>query len=388
MAFDYEFRVTHITHDMDKLSGGIPAVIRQLSRNLHGSYSTISHSVIFAEGVAEVTSGIDDILKISPSKWASAWKYSDGMSEKIRSRFVKYRSNGNPLIVHLHGVWSAPQYYGARLADNMNLPFLVSSHGMLEPWLWNEQGLRMRFKKNLYWQLLARRVLNQATVLHAITALEKKHLQALFPEKKTVLIPNAINVLPRSSSSIKRKRELLYLGRIEPKKGLHLLLTALAESNITKDWVLNVAGPFWSDAYERYIMKIVRKRNLIKRVNFLGHVFGNEKSKLLNESWVMCVPSYSEVIGLVNLEAAACCLPSITTYQTGLCDWEDGGGILIDPTVQDLKVALQTVCSWSENEQLARGDSSYKLVNDRYSWPSVIPQWLDLYKSMADECRK
>ena len=63
-------------------------------------------------------------------------------------------------------------------------------------------------------------------------------------------------------------------------------------------------------------------------MEFLGPVYGAEKWALIQRAWAMIVPSYSEVVGMVNLEAALCSVPSITTYETGLTDWNEGGGDL------------------------------------------------------------
>jgi glycosyltransferase involved in cell wall biosynthesis len=99
---------------------------------------------------------------------------------------------------------------------------------------------------------------------------------------------------------------------------------------------------------------------------------------------VMAVPSHSEVVGLVNLEAAAELLPTITTHQTGLFDWELGGGILIQPSVAELRASLEEVAIWSDDERHQRGLSSRELVLKRYSWKAVLPAWMSLYRSQMD----
>lgn len=98
-----------------------------------------------------------------------------------------------------------------------------------------------------------------------------------------------------------------------------------------------------------------------------GPLFGEEKRNLIDTAWVLAAPSHSEVVGLVNLEAAARCLPTITTHQTGLHDWEPGDGLLVEPNVDALGQALEAACSWSEQEQRDRGMASRRLVQQRYS---------------------
>ena len=85
----------------------------------------------------------------------------------------------------------------------------------------------------------------------------------------------------------------------------------------------------------------------------------------------------------MNLEAAALGVPVLTTHETGLWDWEAGGGVLVHPRVADLSRALTGIFAWSETERLDRGRQLRQLVENRYSWQAVGPQWLELYAGLA-----
>jgi len=105
--------------------------------------------------------------------------------------------------------------------------------------------------------------------------------------------------------------------------------------------------------------------------------------QLYRNAWAFCAPSHSEAIGLVNLEAAAAGTPVITTHETGLYDWEEGGGLLIHPRVEELCRALEQIFSWSESERQERGRTLRRLVERRYSLEAVGPQWQALYGELA-----
>ncbi len=98
---------------------------------------------------------------------------------------------------------------------------------------------------------------------------------------------------------------------------------------------------------------------------------------------MLTLPSHSDVVGMVNLEAAACRTPTITTHETGLWDWEAGGGLLIRPNESDLRQALVRASSWSDTERVAQGEASRDLVKRRYSMDVVGEQWLTLYRDLA-----
>lgn len=245
-------------------------------------------------------------------------------------------------------------------------------------------GLAGAHKEKVYWKLFAYPALSSANVIHAITPLEQQHLHDLFPSSRIEVIPNAIDLdeYPDTESG-QPERLILFVGRIEPKKGVDILLNAFAAAHISSDWRVAIMGPVWSNEYQAELGKIVDENGLGDRVSFLGPVFGEEKRRWMRKAWLLAAPSHSEVVGLVNLEAAAYCVPSITTHQTGLDDWANGGGLLIQPDVEQMRAALEQTCAWSDSERDERGRASRRLVSERYSWDAVLPQWISLYESLV-----
>jgi len=373
-------RVVHVAEEVSEIAGGIPAVVYQLSKRL--AERGITTQVAYAKGTPDFLPAGMDSFAFPPAVLGRSWSWS----YRLQTDVVKLttRQNHDWPVFHIHGIWSAPQYFASRAANLSGVPFVITAHGMLEPWLWNKQGFIIHVKKLLYWKLFGYPALSKASVIHAITPMERTHLSNLFPKNRIVIIPNAIDLAEYQDidTSNEKQKVILFLGRIEPKKGVDILLKSFARANLDKNWKMIIVGPFWSNAYQLQLEKIVTEFNLGNRVKFMGPVFGEEKLRLLRSSWVMVVPSHSEVVGLVNLEAAAMLLPSITTHQTGLYDWEAGGGLLIQPDVVDLQKALERVCLWSDREREERGFASRKLIQSRYSWEAVLPMWISLYQSL------
>lgn len=372
-------RVVHVAEDVASIAGGIPAVVRELSGRL--SRGGIRVQIAHATGdPGEMPPGVE-VFTYPPVGFGRPWSWGEGLQEGVAT--LAKSLNGDAPVFHLHGAWSAPQYFAARAAYQAGAPFVFTAHGMLEPWLWDQQGWKIRAKKRAYWSALAYPALSRASVIHAITPLEQKHLARLFPDNRIEVIPNAIAVSDTvDCPQDERGKTILFLGRIEPKKGVDVLLRAFASARIGKEWAVNVVGPSWSQTYLSELKAIVDECGLGERVRFHGPLFGDEKHKLIDTAWMLAVPSHSEVVGLVNLEAAARCLPTITTHQTGLHDWEQGGGLLVEPNVDALGQALETACSWGVQEQRERGLASRRLVQQRYSWQAVMPMWTQLYSSL------
>jgi glycosyltransferase involved in cell wall biosynthesis len=261
---------------------------------------------------------------------------------------------------------------------------------MLEPWLWNKQNLFKKYKKKIYFNLIFQHAIAESTVFHAITPIEKENLSKLLPKQKMVVIPNAIglgkeNVYDDSGEFTVPEKYFLFLGRLHPKKGVDLLVNAFYRANLDKEWRLVIIGPESDPQYVEKIKTDVLNWGLSNRVEFTGPIFGTRKLELIRKSWAMVTPSYSEAVGMVNLEAAVCKVPSITTFETGLWDWEEGGGILIHPNVDELTDSLLKASRWSLADRLEYGDKSYQLVANKYSCDTVVPKWEALYSSLITD---
>jgi glycosyltransferase involved in cell wall biosynthesis len=107
-----------------------------------------------------------------------------------------------------------------------------------------------------------------------------------------------------------------------------------------------------------------------------------EKEALLAGAWVVVVPSHSEVVGMVNLEAASLRTPTITTHATGLVKWESGGGLLSEATSDGLRMALNAVMEWSFEERLQRGKRVRTMVETEFSLDTVGSAWLRFYRGL------
>ena len=94
------------------------------------------------------------------------------------------------------------------------------------------------------------------------------------------------------------------------------------------------------------------------------------------------VPSYTEVISLVNLECAAACVPTITTRETGLEEWQDHGGLLASCDAPALAAALEEAAGWDMRERAQRGGRLRRLVEDKYSSKVVTDSWEETYRAL------
>jgi glycosyltransferase involved in cell wall biosynthesis len=221
---------------------------------------------------------------------------------------MQWIDESRPTHLHVHEFWRAAFVVGMLAARLRDIPIVLSAHGLTAPIALSNQGWPRRLKKLLYWNLLGRHLMPPNCRLHAITQLESQHFSSFFSRTADVVIPNAIDLdsFPATllAEVLRPTKTILFLGRLHPIKGVDLLIEAFAASSLDTSWELLIAGP---EEIPEFVDKL--KKMAIdaapRRIRFLGHCSGVRKLRLLASAWVLAAPSHSEVIGMVNLEAAA-----------------------------------------------------------------------------------
>jgi glycosyltransferase involved in cell wall biosynthesis len=344
--------IYHIVEDVSRASGGVRTVVKDIQTQ-------------FPDSKILTTVKDQDDLDIQEFSNKGPWLYSSDLIAHLNGL-------ASTSIFHIHGVWMHAQYAAAKTAAKSNIPFVLSPHGMYEPWLWKEG----RLKKKLYFKGVSSSAFAKARYIHAITPEEQKNLQKLFPKTEVVCIPNAIEIEEMVERNAPSRPYFLFLGRIHPKKGLELLIDVFASLK-TLDFDLKIAGP--ENAYTSQLKEKVKQLK-DSRIEFLGAVRGQEKKQIFRNAYVFVAPSYSEVVGMVNLEAAMMGTPVITTHQTGLLNkWSHNGGILINPNREELRNAMVNASKWTNQERDTAGKKLREFVIKEYSWKVNKPKWEALY---------
>ncbi|MFO0920453.1 MAG: glycosyltransferase family 4 protein [Candidatus Saccharimonadales bacterium] len=148
--------------------------------------------------------------------------------------------------------------------------------------------------------------------------------------KRIIIIPNGIDLSKYHKMNIKRDQNILYIGRLEKRKGVKHLIDAFCKINNTKSRLI-IAG----DGVDRLkLEKYVTQKQVRDRVDFLGYVSEKQKLELLAKSGVFCSPAlFGESFGIVLLEAMAMGLPIVAGNNPGYSSVLTGFGAnsLINP---------------------------------------------------------
>lgn len=362
-------KVVHCISTIDKNSGGTSIYMKLLIESLDGKIEQVL--------ITEIS---ENNLKIDSS--ANLIFLS---KKEINKGFSKLDAN----LFHGNGLWQFPVHYMAKNALKKNIPYIISTHGMLEPWSLGQSKL----KKKLAMLLFQHKDLKKATCLHATGQMEVDSIRKLGYTNPIANIPNGIQIkdFPQKTYLKKNsKRKILFLSRIHPKKGIELLITAWKsiDSNLKKDWCIDIAGN-GEQSYLDTLNQIIEREGLSQEIKIIGPKFGQDKIETYHSADVFVLPTHSENFGIVVAEALSCGVPVITTKGTPWSDIEiNNAGKWIDIGEEPLKIAMQELMLKSDAERESMGNNGRKLVEGHYSIESVALKMVELYKWIINSGEK
>lgn len=265
-------------------------------------------------------------------------------------------------VVHLHSVFLWPTFAAASAARDAKTPYVISPRGMLVRDLIEGKST---FAKKSWIHLIERRNFANAAAIHFTSQREWDDAKAIdIPIPAAFVVPNGIDLapprdVPRDDASI------LFLGRINWKKGIDLLIESLA---LLPNMRVVVAGND-EEHYVPRLCELAERIGVADRVEFRGAVSGDDKDTLLGSARVLILPSISENFGNVVIEAMAAATPVIVTPGVGVADdvRRARAGFIVERNAKAIAEAVEKI----EPEMGARGRS---LVEERFAWPRVAEE--------------
>ena len=228
--------------------------------------------------------------------------------------------------------------------------------------------------------------LQGAAAVHVTSRREAAEAEAFgFSLRRVAEIPNGVDLdragggaSPAIAGAIASGPYVLFLGRINWKKGLDRLIDAMAHVPAVR---LIVAGND-EEGYQPALESIARRSGVSDRLIVTGPVHGADKMALIDGARALVLPSYSENFGNVVLEAMAAGRPVIVSREVGLADLvrESGGGLVTDAAPEHLGDAIAEL-----SNDVRAGDAMGqrgRTAASRYSWDSVAAQMETLYESV------
>jgi glycosyltransferase involved in cell wall biosynthesis len=271
-------------------------------------------------------------------------------------------------LIHDHGLWLPCNHVVSKVARKLGVVHVVSPRGMLEPWALNYKS----WKKKIVWNLWASRDLHQITAFCATSEKEAENIRKLGFTQPIANIPNSVSAPSLMSGNFSRSngRQVLFLSRIHPKKGVCELVEAWSKIR-PFGWELIIAGPDEND-HAKKVRNLIVYHGLESVVHLVGSIEGEEKWKLFERSDLFILPTYSENFGIVVAESLAMGTPVITTKGA---PWESligkNCGWWIDISIDAIVEALNKAVNLTDDERFRMGENGRNYVNDCFGSDSI-----------------
>jgi len=287
----------------------------------------------------------------------------------IKKEFRTFLKTEKPDIVHINGIWNPQNWLFQKEAQMLGIKVILSPHGMLEPYILSRHPLKKKIGMALYQD----KAIKRADYIHATAQSELDNFRKLGYNHPSATIPNGIDL-----SEVKQKtvwdtgpiNNILFLSRVHPKKGIELLIEAVAQLKTDRFKVI-IAGE-GAPAYVESLKKLAIQKGVYTMFDFVGGVYGSQKWELYQKADLFVLPTYSENFGIVVAEALATGIPVITTTGTPWCELETNRcGWWIGLSLQNLSKALTSAINTSPEELSEMGLRGRKLVAEKYSIESV-----------------
>lgn len=288
-------------------------------------------------------------------------------------------------LLHLHGIWMYPSAAAAGWAARSGKPYLISPHGMLDPWITS----RGRWKKALARTGYERRSWRQASAFHALTERESADIAGETGRSGSIVIANP-GPEPDLAPKGERAPLLTYLGRIHPKKNIAALIAAWkqceASAALPSGARLTIAG--WGE--EAHVAELKHQlHDAPDSISFDGPVFGPAKAQLLQSSRFLALPSLSEGLPMAILEAWAAGTPVLMSDN---CNLPEGfaNGAAIDCGTEPAAIA-QAICdAFALDGDKWRGmsEAALALAAGPFSEAAIAARWEAAYASLMNGSRQ
>jgi len=381
-------KILHVIPSVGPQRGGPSFTIKAMTRALAGAGLNVhvattdddgrQHLVVDLEQPLAQDGGTYWYFRRQTRFYTVSWPLTRWLSRHIQSYD----------LVHIHALFSYAALPASWYAARRKVPYIIRPLGTL-----NRYGMYRRrpWLKQLSFTLLERHMLRHAAVIHYTSAQERSEALELGITRPAVIIPNPID-LPAADCKHRRghfRRQypqladrlvILFMSRLDPKKGLDLLLPAFARLRAQQLPVALVIAGTGEPAFVAGLQACAANLGITAEIVWAGFLEGAAKQSALTDADLFVLPSYSENFGNVVVEAMHCAVPVVISDQVGIHQEvaDSGAGVVIGCTVDELVAAMAQLCSQPALRG-TMGAQGSALVSSRFSPPAITGRLLDLY---------
>jgi glycosyltransferase involved in cell wall biosynthesis len=292
-------------------------------------------------------------------------------------------------VLHLHGLWLSSNLQLAAIANKLETPYLLTTHGMLDNWATSQRFV----KKRIFHALIGRQFLEKAAQIHCMAEEELRQATPWLNGAPATILHCLVDLEPfqnlskRTASTDRNAGEsiptLLFLGRLHVKKGIDLLIDVMAELRRRGQAARLLIAGQGEAGYEADLRDQTRRLGLDDVAQFLGLVTGDAKTSLFQSADLFVLPTSQENFGIALIEAAACGVPLLTTRGVDIWrELEAAGAAIAERSVTGFADAIERLLR--DRAQLQKNAGAVRdWVFATLDPERLLPEYERLYQSVA-----
>ena len=381
-------------------SGGPATTVVNLAGALEAAGATVT---VFAtdasapRGYADGKTAHEDALPAGadaldiewfPLRQPYRYLYSPAMRRALARRMGEFD------LVHIHSLYTYPQYAAWRAAVDRRVPYVVSPRGTLDPYM-RRRGRGRKWLVDSVWQ---RRMLDRAAALHLTSDEERRLLEDLRILSPHHVLPNGVNLATYAGTPSPQSFRDRFLrgssapivlnhGRIASKKGLDILIAAMAEvRRRIPDAHLVLVGPD-DEGIASTLQSQADRLGLGQALTFPGVLTGDALQDALAAADIWALPSHTENFGMAVIEAMAAGRPVVTSPHVNIAGEAAAAGALVvaDNTADAFATAIVALWQDAERRRLV-SDRAVRFAR-RFDWAALGERYLAFYRSLVERDR-
>jgi glycosyltransferase involved in cell wall biosynthesis len=395
-------RVLHVIPSLSPTEGGPSFAAKSMADALAGQGLEVTIAATRRHSDASAAAGDYGYKVICFRRKFEPYKISFGLTRWLRANIRQFD------LVHIHALFSFSSTMAARIARQNAVPYVVRPLGVLNRW-----GMENRrpIPKLISFRVVELPILLHAAAIHYTSEAERNEAALLDPriaKHESVVIPLPIEPAAKGDAErfldrypkLRGRKIILFLSRIDRKKGLELLLDAFAlVRGKDGDVALVIAGN-GEEAYARELRERARRSlrsgsasgsacpteeegKEDKTIIWTGHLSGEMKAAALAASDVFAFPSASENFGIAAAESLAAGVPTIVSEEVALSAdiRRYDAGMVVQRDAQQLADAIGELLS--DRERAAGlALNGRRLAEERYSPEAVGRALHELYQKI------
>lgn len=371
-------KIAYLLNSVSRKAGGLFEICRRLAQTL----AKTDEAYVFGTEDEFTNQDLAAWAPLKPKTFPVVGPGNFGFAREYAGELQSI----TPDIAHVHALWIYPSRVGYSWHRRTKRPFIYTAHGMLDRWAVRNSGWKKRLVRAL-WEDAAHRA---AACFQVNSEAEYRSVRDYGLRNPICIIPNGIDLPDKIARSLapwtdraRGRRVLFYLGRLHPKKNLVSLLNAWAavrHDAKAHEWLLVIAG--WDEGgYKNLLRRRAKELGIECNVHFSEPLFGDEKAAAYQNADAFVLPSLSEGLPMVVLEAWSFAKPVLMTPECNLPEgFAADAALRISITSDTIKLGLRTLFEMNDAERQEMGASGRALVSQRFAWPRIGEQMCAVYQ--------